>query len=112
MDRASCHLPTHDSKERLKRQLQDVRVQMKFLQSKQCSKRRSVRRASRLTPSAERLVVAVYVLSNYNSSVAGKLLLSYGKVHLADVSLQEAKRTVENMFMSFPDNYGQKLSYP
>ena len=112
MDRASGHLPTHDSPQSLKRKLQEVRAQMKHLQSRQCSKRRSIRRASSLTPAAERLVMAVYVLSNYNSSIAGKLLLSYGKTHLADASLQEAERAVENMFMSFPDDVAQTLSYP
>ena len=74
MDRGNGHLPASSCKEALARQLQAVRADLKQLHIQRNNNRRSNRSAGSLTPDTERLAVAVYVLSEYNSCIAGKLI--------------------------------------
>ena len=61
------------------------------------------------TEFAAKSAVAVYVLSDGNSSTAARKLLTFRRVSSPDPSLQQAERLVEDMVIASPDAFMKTL---
>ena len=94
-------------------ELQRVNSKLKQLKQRAKDRQRKSRQHPRgLTPYMERLVAAVFVLSNYDATVAAQQLLAFKKPKEMGVTLQEAQRLAEDMFAELPDDFAATVSMP
>ena len=92
--------------EALRRQCREVSSDIQLLAYRAKKARKGAKQKPfSLTPTAERLVVGVYVLSDYNTTQAAQKLMSFKSTGASCSTLLEAERLVEDIFMSMPDDF-------
>ena len=74
--------------------------------------KRSWQRPFGLTPYREQLVAAIYVLSEFDTSLAAQKLISLRSTSEPSPNLGQARRLVEDVFISMPENFAELLYGP
>lgn len=98
-----------------------LRGQLRSVQAALAPLRKSAADASRqqkkyrpqgLSPYEEPLVVAVYIFSSFNTSLAASKWLAIRKSSSEALSDLQAERLVEDFYIKLPDNFTADLHYP
>ena len=82
------------------------------VQSAKRDRKRSRQRPFGLTPYGEQLVAAIYVLSEFDTSLAAQKLVSLHSTSEPSPNLRQARRLVEDVFISMPENFAELLYAP
>ena len=112
MSNAMTGRAQNEVQDALKNELACVRSDISRLRNPAKSSRRREKNAGVLTSHEQRLAVAVYVLSDYNATVAPQKVLSYPRCKKAGTTQLQAERIVEDTFRTLPDDFASTVAYP
>lgn len=82
------------------------------VQSAKRDRKRSRQRPFGLTPYGEQLAASIYVLSEFDTSLAAQKLISLHSTSEPSPNLHQARRLVEDVFMSMPENFAELMYSP
>ena len=99
------------AREALKRELQALRPDIKLHQRRHTASK-AKRRTFGLKDYAQQVVLAVWVLSEYDLELAVVKTLSYDSAKQAKASHQQAKRLVEDLILNMAPSFAASVCHP
>ena len=82
------------------------------VQSAKRDRKTSRQRPFGLTPYGEQLVASIYVLTEFDTSLAAQKLISLHSTSEPSPNLHQARRLVEDVFISMPENFAELMYGP